>query len=384
MNELELKNFRVLLVDDDEDDYLIIKRIFSKIPNSPFELIWSNSFDEAKQLVKSDDFDVFLIDYRLGAHTGLELLEIAMPSKRSEPFLLLTGTGDTTIEHKSIKLAASDYLVKGSLNPDNLSRALYYALGRKQIEKQRLQHYIELNRTKDEFISLASHQLRTPATGVKQYIGMVLQGMVGDLTPAQENLLQKAYESNERQLTIVDDLLKVAQIDAGKVKLQKHPVDIIAVLKDVAKEQADTYASREQSLVLDIHDEKFILNVDNTKMRMVFENLIDNASKYSEPGKTVTVGLSHEDDSVHISVTDEGVGIAEKDIDKLFEKFSRIHNELSTQVGGTGLGLYWAKNVIDLHGGRLRVDSEEGKGTTFSIYLPIDTHATEKESQKLL
>lgn len=384
MNELELKNFRVLLVDDDEDDYLIIKRIFSKIPNSPFELIWSNSFDEAKQLVKSDDFDVFLIDYRLGAHTGLELLEIAMPSKRSEPFLLLTGTGDTTIEHKSIKLAASDYLVKGSINPDNLSRALYYALGRKQIEKQRLQHYIELNRTKDEFISLASHQLRTPATGVKQYIGMVLQGMVGDLTPAQENLLQKAYESNERQLTIVDDLLKVAQIDAGKVKLQKHPVDIIAVLKDVAKEQADTYASREQSLVLDIHDEKFILNVDNTKMRMVFENLIDNASKYSEPGKTVTVGLSHEDDSVHISVTDEGVGIAEKDIDKLFEKFSRIHNELSTQVGGTGLGLYWAKNVIDLHGGRLRVDSEEGKGTTFSIYLPIDTHATEKESQKLL
>ena len=203
MNELNFKDIRVLLVDDDEDDYLILKRTFSQIPHQPFILSWSSSFNEAKDLVKSKDFDIFLIDYRLGEHTGLELLEIAVPSKRSEPFLLLTGAGDTTIEHKSIQLAAADYLVKGTLDPNTLSRALYYALGRKQIESQRLQHYIELNRTKDEFISLASHQLRTPATGVKQYLGMVLQGMVGEVPPAQLALLEKAYESNERQLTIV-------------------------------------------------------------------------------------------------------------------------------------------------------------------------------------
>jgi len=383
MNEFNLKDIRVLLVDDDEDDYLIIKRIFSKIPHTPFVLSWSNNFDEAKELVKSKDYDIFLLDYRLGAHNGLELLEIAAPSKRSEPFLLLTGAGDTAIEHKSIQLAAADYLVKGSLDPNSLSRALYYALGRKQIESQRLHHFIELNKTKDEFISLASHQLRTPATGVKQYLGMVLQGMAGEVPPAQLKLLEKAYESNERQLTIVSDLLKVAQIDAGKVHIRKRPVDIVELIRDVAKEQTETYASRSQKLNVEAAQEAIYVDVDQAKIRMVFENLIDNASKYSDEQKSVTVTISEEPERVCVAIRDEGVGLAPEDIDKLFEKFSRVHNHLSTQVGGTGLGLYWAKNIIDLHGGMIRVESVAGEGSTFSVFLPIaPTTASSKDSER--
>lgn len=370
MNELNVKDIKVLLVDDDEDDYLILKRIFSKIPHSPFVLQWSNTFEEAKDLVQSSDFDIFLIDYRLGAHTGLELLEIAMPSKRSEPFLLLTGAGDTAIERKSINLAAADYLVKGTIDPNTLSRALYYALGRKQIERQRLEHYIELNKTKDEFISLASHQLRTPATGVKQYLGMVLQNMAGEVPEAQRKLLEKAYESNERQLTIVSDLLKVAQVDAGKVHIRPRPTDIVELLKDVTKEQAETYASRGQKLAVETTEEPLMADVDQAKVRMVFENLIDNASKYSEADTTVTVRMSREEDWIKVDIIDQGVGIDPVDNDKLFEKFSRIHNHLSTKVGGTGLGLYWANNIIDLHGGMIKVTSVAGEGSTFSVYVP--------------
>lgn len=383
MNELNLKDIRVLLVDDDEDDYLIIKRIFSQIPNNPFILTWSDNFDEAKDLVKSKEFDAFLIDYRLGAHNGLELLEIAVPIKRSEPFLVLTGAGDTTIEHKSIQLAAADYLVKGTFDANSLSRALYYALGRKQIEGQRLQHFIELNKTKDEFISLASHQLRTPATGVKQYLGMVLQGMAGEVPPAQLALLEKAYESNERQLTVVSDLLKVAQVDAGKVHIRKRPVDVVELIQDVAKEQAETYESRQQTLKVDAESERIYADADQGKVRMVFENLIDNAGKYSDHRKKVTVTISQEPQWVRVDIKDEGVGFAHEDADKLFEKFSRIHNPLSTHVGGTGLGLYWAKNIIDLHGGMIRVDSVVGEGSTFSVYLPIasDT-ATLEDSER--
>lgn len=370
MNELSFNDIRVLLVDDDEDDYLIIKRIFSQIPNDPFILTWTSDFDEAKDLVKSKDFDIFLIDYRLGAHTGLELLEIGSPSKRKEPFLLLTGAGDAAIEHKSIQLAASDYLVKGTLDANNLSRALYYALGRKQIESQRLEHFIELNRTKDEFISLASHQLRTPATGVKQYLGMVLEGMAGKVDPDQKKLLEKAYESNERQLTIVSDLLKVAQVDAGKVHIRKRPVDVVDLVKDVAKEQAETYASRRQKLKVIAKDKKVFAHADSGKIRMVFENLIDNASKYSDQRKTVKVIVTQEPDWVRVDIADEGVGFAPEDTDKLFEKFSRVNNPLSTHVGGTGLGLYWAKNIINLHNGMIRVESTVGEGSTFSVYLP--------------
>lgn len=388
MKDLIPKSVSVLLVDDDEDDYVIIKRIFSKIPNSPFTLHWCSSYNEAKKLVKSADYDIFLIDYRLGANTGLDLLEIAEPNKRSEPFILLTGAGDSSIAQKSMHLAAADYIVKSSLKPDTLSRSLYYAMGRKQIEGQRLQHYIELNRTKDEFISLASHQLRTPATGVKQYVGMLLEGMAGELTEFQQQLLEKAYESNERQLAIVSDLLKVAQLDAGKVKLRKKPVDIVAVVTDAVKEQAATYKTRQQTVTVTTESERITTEVDPQRMRMVIDNLLDNASKYSEIGKHINVSVKETDQLVIIAITDEGVGISEEDQVYLFEKFSRIFNHLSDHVGGTGLGLYWAKKIVDLHDGLIKVESEAGEGTTFSVCLPksleramLDNESSEGESQ---
>lgn len=241
---------------------------------------------------------------------------------------------------------------------------------RHKIESQRLQHYMDLNKTKDEFISLASHQLRTPATGVKQYLGMVLEGMAGDITETQQTFLQKAYASNERQLTIVSDLLKVAQIDAGKIRIRQEDVDLVELITDVITEQKATHAMRRQKVEFIAPDGKACAFVDPDKMRMVFENMIDNASKYSDPGKSIRVSIREKNDMMVVEVKDNGVGVAPDDVEKLFEKFNRIHNHLSNHVGGTGLGLYWAKKVVDLHGGIIKVASVLNKGSTFSIYLP--------------
>ena len=249
---------------------------------------------------------------------------------------------------------------------------------RHKLENQRLQHYVDVNKTKDEFISLASHQLRTPATGVKQYLGMVLEGMAGDVTEAQQALLQKAYESNERQLAIVSDLLKVAQIDAGKVRLRRKELNLAELLADVIKEQGDTYAKRKQILQFTAPSFKPTAFADPDKVRMVLENLLDNASKYSEPGKAIRVILSEEDDTIVVAIQDRGVGIARKDMAKLFGKFNRIHNHLSNHVGGTGLGLYWAKQIVDLHSGVIKATSVLGKGSTFSVSLPKNEKITVK------
>lgn len=371
MNSVNSNQVSVLLIDDDEDDFFIIKRVFSQITDSPFVLSWCSSFENAKVAITNHEHDLYLIDYHLGEHTGLDVLAFAEPRKRPEPFILLTGTGNKTVETSAMQLGAADYLVKGSFGPDLLARTLSYALERKRIEEQRLEHLIELNRTKDEFISLASHQLRTPATGVKQYVGMVLEGFVGNLSEAQRSILTKAYESNERQLRIVSDLLKVAQVDAGKVTLRKDSINVIALLNDVIKEQQDTYKQRQQKVKF-THKRNIILaTIDKDRIRMVLENLLDNASKYSAEGKMVNLDVADlEDGRICIRIQDKGVGIAEEDQDKMFEKFSRIHNPLSAHVGGTGLGLYWAKKIIDLHGGEITFTSGENKGTTFSIYLP--------------
>lgn len=374
------KVIKVLLVDDDEDDFLIIGRVFDAIPDSPFHLTWCSDYDEAKELISKKQHDIYLIDYRLGVQTGLELLEYAQPYKRSEPFILLTGVGDREIEKRSMKLAAADYLVKGSFNAELLARTLYYSLERKQFEEQRLKYLIELNRAKDEFISLASHQLRTPATGVKQYLGMVLEGFVGELTDSQRSILEKANESNERQLRIVSDLLKVAQVDAGKVRLRKTEVDVIALINDVIKEQRETFEKRRQKVEFKSVNNDVKLHFDRDTIRMVLENLIDNASKYSGEDKTVTVSLAEHAHEAQIAIIDNGVGIKPEDQYRLFEKFSRIDNPLSTQVGGTGLGLYWAKKIIDLHQGKLTLESAAGKGTKFTIHLPKIRSATMLES----
>jgi PAS domain S-box-containing protein len=237
---------------------------------------------------------------------------------------------------------------------------------------------LKLNKAKDEFISLASHQLRTPATGVKQYLAMILEGYADVEVPPQIlRMVQTAYESNERQLKIVDDLLRVANVDAGKLKLRKENVDIIKLLKEVVKEQSVIFASRNQILVHDRHCRAKQINADMTLIRMVLDIILDNASQYSAEGKTIRVTERCTKKYISIIVSDEGVGISNDDQRKLFKKFSRIDNEYSTQVGGSGLGLYWAQQVVELHSGSIKVSSEVDKGSTFTVKIPLSRSVTD-------
>ena len=364
------KIIKVLVVDDDEDDYLLIKRVFRQIPDSPYELTWTSSFDEAKQHIDSEKFDIYLLDYQLGKQTGLDLLQYAHPEKRKQPFILLTGLDDRSLERQTSRLAAADYLVKGSFDATLLSRTLYYALERKRFEQQRIESLMELNRSKDEFISIASHQLRTPATAVKQYVHMVLDGLAGEISDNQRKLLNNALESNERQLKTVSDLLKVAQVDAGKLSLHWKETDVNGLIKAVMADLKDSFKFRKQTATYKPIDPPEQIWVDEEIVRMVIENIIENASKYSPASTKIVVSSIDAGDEVQISIADQGVGIEPENQTKLFEKFSRIDNPLSTKVGGTGLGLYWAKKIVDLHGGRIEYKQNKPHGSIFTVYLP--------------
>lgn len=231
---------------------------------------------------------------------------------------------------------------------------------------------VELNEAKDEFISLASHQLRTPATGVKQFIGMLLENYFGELTEDQRTMLEYAYESNERQLEVINDLLKVAQVDAGKVVLTTEKTDIADMLEDIMQEMRANFSKRKQRVLLDRPNDPIYARIDAARFRMVIENLIDNASKYTPDSKKIQVSVDQSKDNkwVIVKIKDQGVGINEEDIPKLFQKFSRLDNPLSIQVGGTGIGLYWAKKIIDLHNGKIQIKSTPGKGSTFTVKIP--------------
>jgi signal transduction histidine kinase len=361
----------VLLVDDDEDDYLIVKKLFSGINHTPFILDWEPDTSRAAKLIAACEHDAYLIDYRLDNQTGLDLLKQFNIFDRVSPFIILTGASDEQIEQQALDMGVADYLVKGSFDVELLSRVLRYSIQRKLLETQRIQQLVEVNRSKDEFIALASHQLRTPATAVKQYVGMLLDGYAGELSKDQVTMLKTAYQSNERQLLVVNDILKIAQLDLEKVVLKPRRRNLATLIETVLKDVYPAAVERSQHVDYLKPDTPVQASVDGEFFRMAIGNIIDNASKYTPEGGAITITLDgYAGGPPTIEVRDEGVGIAPEDMEKLFKKFSRIQNPLSVKVGGTGLGLYWANEIIELHGGTVQVSSRLGKGTSFLITLP--------------
>jgi PAS domain S-box-containing protein len=245
-------------------------------------------------------------------------------------------------------------------NEDRLKNA-NVILQEKQKELKRL------NESKDDFISLASHQLRTPATAIKQLLGLIIEGFEGQVPENLLKIVQRTYDSNERQIAIVNSLLKVAQIDSGKVVLHLETTDLNEIVSSLVKQYDGVIKGRGQTITLHLQDAPVYGYIDEEYYRMAVENILDNASKYTEDGGKLYISSSVVDDQATITITDTGVGITPENIATLFEKFNRIPNDLSHKVPGSGLGLYWAQKVIDLHHGTIKVESTPNVGTTFVI-----------------
>ncbi|QQS21881.1 CHASE domain-containing protein [Candidatus Saccharibacteria bacterium] len=227
----------------------------------------------------------------------------------------------------------------------------------------------EVKRAKDDILALTSHQLRTPASGVKQYLGMLKQGFMGPLTTDQQQIAEKAYHANERQLEIIDQMLHVAKADAGKLKMVMTAVTVAPLVHEVLEALASDIRRKKITPVLRLAPSATV-HGDARYVRMILENLISNAIKYSYDDSSITITVKKHQRSVVIIVADKGVGIAEPDIAKLFTKFGRLSNELSVKEGGSGLGLFLAKLLVERHHGKLLVASKLGRGTTFTCSLP--------------
>lgn len=253
---------------------------------------------------------------------------------------------------------------------DQLNRRAAKVLQRRNEELEAIGH------SKDEFVALASHQLRTPATAVKQYLGMVLQGYAGEITEVQADMLQKAFESNERQIQIINQILNAARADTGRLVMTPIPLDLRTLVRSVWTDMRSVFEQRHQHPSIRMPRSAVVVHADQGYLRMAVENLLHNACVYTPNGGSISVKLSRQDDWCTLSITDTGVGIKKADFNKLFSKFSRIHNSLSVQAGGSGIGLYLAGEIVRLHGGSISVESKIRQGSTFAILLPVAHNKT--------
>ena len=229
-----------------------------------------------------------------------------------------------------------------------------------------------LDETKDEFLSMASHQLRTPLTSIKGYLSMMLEGDIGKTTPMQNKVLGEAYSSSERMVHLIHDFLNVSRLQTGKFMLELEQTDVARVIEEEVKSLGRVAKSRDMEIKFTNKAGELSMVLDDNKIRQVVMNYIDNAIYYSHPESVIKVELLKQSDNVVLKVKDTGIGVPKIEQAHLFGKFFRATNARKQRPDGTGVGLYLAKKVIVAHGGNVLFESKPGKGSTFGFTLPIE------------
>ncbi len=228
-----------------------------------------------------------------------------------------------------------------------------------------------IDKMKSDFISIAAHQLRTPLSAIKWSAGMLLKGDIGEITPEQANLLQKSYDSNERMINLVNDLLNVSRIEEGRFGYHFENIELSEIVKIILETARPMTEKSGIEIVVDEKIAKLKICADKEKLLLALQNLVDNAVKYTPNGGKVEIKVKDQkEDFLILSIKDNGVGIPKKDLPKLFSKFFRASNVILMQTDGTGLGLFIVRSIIEKHGGKIEAQSEENKGTEFILTLP--------------
>lgn len=241
----------------------------------------------------------------------------------------------------------------------------------------------ELDKLKDEFVSLASHELRTPMSSIKGSLSLILEGYAGDISDKARKYLTAAFNENDRLVRLVNNLLNSSRIEAGRFTFTVSDVDLGKVITEVVANMQTAADEKKIYLKFETKEQDLMVRADNDKIREVVINLIGNALKFTTEGG-ITVSAAKKDGMVVTSVTDTGPGMSEEALQKLFKKFSQVHNTAEKPVGGTGLGLYISKQIVDGLQGKIWVESTVNKGSTFSFSLPTTTgKATESDSKQL-
>jgi signal transduction histidine kinase len=231
---------------------------------------------------------------------------------------------------------------------------------------------IALDEAKDEFISMASHQLRTPLTSVKGYISMMLEEDLGKVNAAQEKALKEAFGSSQRMVYLIADFLNVSRIKTGKFMIEPKEVDLPEIVREELTQLREMASSRELTLEYDQPEVFPRVKLDDNKIRQVMMNMVDNAIYYTPTGGTIVIQLYSTGSEIYFKVVDSGIGVPKAEQHKLFTKFYRAGNARKARPDGTGLGLFMAQKIVAEQGGAIIFESEEGKGSTFGFRFPLD------------
>lgn len=353
------------------------KKYRAYIDNSP-QLIFVT--DAAGRYIEVNPAACKITGYSKNEFLNMHRLDLYAPESKEaavNSFKQLLSTGRSTGEFCFVKKNGTKYymIVEAvKLSDDRVIGFCIDSTERKRTEEDLLKAKIaaeNCNRTKSEFLTTMSHELRTPLNSIIGFSEVLSEGYFGQINEKQAKYLKNIYNSGKHLLNIINNILDISKVESGKMQLYKEKIYVKELVDEMISAMQHLAANKE--IVLKIRaDSKFgAVQADKAKLRQILYNLIGNAIKFTDIGGSVTVGAREDDEMAYISVTDTGIGIPANDLMKLFKPFTQLDSSCARKYEGTGLGLALAKELAELHGGTINVESEPEKGSTFTLSLPL-------------
>lgn len=405
------KKVNILLVDDLPENLLALQGMLEGLGEN---LVLASSGREALQHVLQTDFALIVLDVMMPEMSGFEVATLIREREKSRytPVVFLTASHpETSSIYRGYDVGAVDYLIKPFPREILLSKVrVFVELYRSRLkladqivqqerqrweseqlrekleqEKRHSQKMEELadelrkaNKVKDEFLSVMSHELRTPLTVVMGYTGMIMDGLLGEINENQKKALQKIINRSNDQLAMINSVLQATALEGRAVKVDSHEVNLRNFL-DELRSSYDVPVVGQHSLKWHYPSDLPVVKTDSAKLKQILQNLMNNAIKFTEKG-TVTVsarikeGLSPQASRrfVEFKVVDTGIGIPKEHLHSIFEKFRQVDSSETRSFGGVGMGLYIVKKFTEMLEGTVKVESELGKGSTFTVTIPCE------------
>ncbi|WP_420643044.1 hybrid sensor histidine kinase/response regulator [Candidatus Leptofilum sp.] len=364
------------------DDNAVIRQIMKMaLEQNGHHVTLAEDGREALELMHAHFFDLVLLDIVMPHMSGFDVLEhmAQIPDLANIPVIVVSSDNQIESAIRCIQLGAEDYLVKPP-NQTLLRTRVNTSLRKKKLHDQELAHQAEMERlyeaikeanaAKTEFIAMAAHELRNPIAQIATTNHLL--GKVGALNKPQEGLLEKVNFSLERMQALIVDLDDISRLEAGNIRLQFAELDLAELIDKIAESFSEDVTVHQHVLAIDVPENLPPIWADYQRMIQVFTNLIGNAIKYTPDGGNINIKATYlpEHRTVHVSVTDTGLGIHPDERKQIFSKFFRSENAKVRARPGTGLGLYITKSLVEMQNGRIWFESEFGEGTQFHLMLP--------------
>ncbi len=358
------KKINVLLVDDDEEDFMIIRDLLNDIKSGEYFLDWSSDYDGAIQNISADGFDIILCDFLLGKNTGIELLKQLRKKNIQTPVILLTGMGDEAVDREAMIAGAADYLEKGKIDTNSLERSIRYSVNQAQTQQKLLEHEQSLLNAEKfamtgRMAQIIAHEVRNPITNVK----LAIQQLKDEIENPNEviltlgNMIERNCDRINQLITSLLDSTKFLELNPARISFNE-------LVEETIELAADRIKLKGIEVKKELSEDGCHVFVDKEKFKLALLNIVVNAIEAMEEGSgLLKFKTEKQNDKCFLTIQDNGIGMKQENLKRIFEPY------FSKKENGIGLGLTSTQNIILNHQGNIKVHSQPKRGTSFIVTM---------------